>query len=88
MGYQSKTYSLSDEVVDAIETAKARGVSPNKFLRQLMGLDAARVVAEQLSTIGQDIAEFDQKRSETQQRIRRGARQVQPKRMDQKDKGK
>ena len=39
MGYQSKTYSLSDEVVDAIERAKAGGTSPNKFLRSLIGLD-------------------------------------------------
>lgn len=39
MGYQSKTYSLSDEVVEAIESAKAGGTSPNRFLRQLMGLD-------------------------------------------------
>lgn len=39
MGYQSKTYSLSDEVIDAIESAKAGGTSPNKFLRELMGLD-------------------------------------------------
>ena len=40
MGYQSKTYSLSDEVVDAIESAKSGGVSPNRFLRELMGLDS------------------------------------------------
>lgn len=39
MGYQSKTYSLSDDVVAAIERAKVGGTSPNKFLRQLMGLD-------------------------------------------------
>lgn len=39
MGYQSKTYSLSDEVVAAIETAKAQGQSPNQLLRRAL-LDA------------------------------------------------
>lgn len=39
MPYQSKTYSLSDEVIAAIEAARAQGLSPNRFLRQLMRLD-------------------------------------------------
>lgn len=36
VGFQSKTYSLSDEVVAAIEDAKAKGESPNKFLRRML----------------------------------------------------
>lgn len=36
MGFQSKTYSLSDEVVAAIDEAKAKGESPNKFLRRVL----------------------------------------------------
>lgn len=36
MGYQSKTYSLSDEVVEAIEAAKAKGVTPNQLLRSAL----------------------------------------------------
>ncbi len=32
MGYQSKTYSLSDEVVEEIERQKAAGVSPDRLL--------------------------------------------------------
>lgn len=39
MGFQSKTYSLSDEVVAAIEAARAEGLTPNKYLRYLIGLD-------------------------------------------------
>lgn len=39
MAYQSKTYSLSDEVVAAIEHAKAQGQSPNQLLRRAL-LDA------------------------------------------------
>jgi hypothetical protein len=39
MGYQSKTYSLSDQVVEAIEAAKAGGLSPNQFLRRVIGID-------------------------------------------------
>ena len=50
MGYQSKTYSLSDEVVDAIESAKAGGTSPNKFLRQLMGLEDGSTSSVMYST--------------------------------------
>jgi hypothetical protein len=45
VGYQSKTYSLSDEVVDAIERAKAGGTTPNRFLRELMGLNGGESVA-------------------------------------------
>jgi hypothetical protein len=40
MGYQSKTYSLSDEVIEAIEAAKTGGLTPNQFLRRLIGIDA------------------------------------------------
>lgn len=36
MGYQSKTYSLSDEVVEAIEAAKAKGITPNQLLRSAL----------------------------------------------------
>lgn len=36
MGYQSKTWSLSDEVVAIIEAAKANGESPNQFLRRVL----------------------------------------------------
>lgn len=36
MGYQSKTYSLSDEVVEAIEAARARGETPNQLLRRVL----------------------------------------------------
>lgn len=43
MPYQSKTYSLSDEVIAAIEAARAKGLSPNKFLRQVLRLDEASV---------------------------------------------
>lgn len=45
MAYQSKTYSLSDEVVAAIEMARRDGLSPNKFLRQLVGLDPMKAIA-------------------------------------------
>lgn len=36
MSYQSKTYSLSGEVVAAIEAAKATGESPNQYLWRLI----------------------------------------------------
>lgn len=36
MGYQSKTYSLSDEVVEAIEAARGAGESPNQLLRRIL----------------------------------------------------
>lgn len=36
MGYQSKTWSLSDEVVAVIEAAKANGETPNQFLRRVL----------------------------------------------------
>ena len=36
MGYQSKTYSLSDEVVAVIEEQKTSGISPDKFLWSLI----------------------------------------------------
>ena len=36
MGYQSKTYSLSDEVIKAIDAAKAKGVTPNQLLRSAL----------------------------------------------------
>lgn len=40
MAYQSKTYSLSDGVVAAIEAARANGETPNRFLRRVLGLDS------------------------------------------------
>lgn len=36
MGYQSKTYSLSDEVVQAIEAKRAEGVTPDQYLWSLI----------------------------------------------------
>lgn len=36
MGFQSKTYSLSDEVVAAIEAARAAGETPNQLLTRLL----------------------------------------------------
>jgi hypothetical protein len=36
MPYQSKTYSLSDEVVTAIEAKRAEGVSPDQYLWSLI----------------------------------------------------
>lgn len=39
MAYQSKTYSLSDEVVAAIDAARARGLTPNKFLLHLLAVE-------------------------------------------------
>lgn len=36
MGYQSKTYSLSDEVVAAIEAARAAGETPNQLLQRVL----------------------------------------------------
>lgn len=39
MPYQSKTYSLSEEVIAAIEAARKRGLTPNKYLRQLIQLE-------------------------------------------------
>lgn len=47
MGYQSKTYSLSDEVVTAIETAKAQGQSPNQLLRRAL-LDSEGKLVQRL----------------------------------------
>lgn len=44
MSYQSKTYSLSDEVIAIIDDAKAKGESPNKFLRRVLGLDNGRPI--------------------------------------------
>lgn len=45
MGYQSKTYSLSDEVVGVIEQYRACDVSPNQLLSAAL-LDARNHVAE------------------------------------------
>lgn len=47
MAYQSKTYSLSDEVVAAIETAKAQGLSPNRLLKWVL-LDKDGKLAQRL----------------------------------------
>ncbi len=56
MGYQSKTYSLSDEVVAVIEAAKATGVTPNRLLMAALKVgevdgEAHRAVAE-LAVVG------------------------------------
>lgn len=53
MAYQSKTYSLSDEVVAAIEDARAQGLSPNKYLRQLLGIDPAKAIASDATRAAQ-----------------------------------
>jgi len=47
MGFQSKTYSLSDEVIEAIEAEKAAGVSPNQFLRRLLGIEKSEMPMKQ-----------------------------------------
>lgn len=84
MGYQSKTYSLSDEVVAAIEAARAQGLSPNKYLRQLLGIDPERAIASDVTRAAQtraieaDVAEFDQQRTEIKSRIAQGARRIRP----------
>lgn len=40
MGYQSKTWSLSDEVVAAVEKARdERGESPNRYLMRLIAIE-------------------------------------------------
>lgn len=36
MAYQSKTWSLSDEVVEAVEAARLRGETPNQFFKRLI----------------------------------------------------
>ena len=38
MGYQSKTWSLSDEVVAVFEEFKAKGVSPNQLLTRIFAI--------------------------------------------------
>lgn len=38
MGFQSKTYSLSDEVVAVFERLKAEGVTPNQLLTRIFGI--------------------------------------------------
>lgn len=68
MGYQSKTYSLSDEVVAVIDAAKARGETPNQLLRRV------------LLPMETDFDEFDQRRKEIQSRIAQGARRTRPQR--------
>lgn len=45
MGYQSKTYSLSDEVVAAIDEARAGGLTPNQFLRRVLGIELGSPLA-------------------------------------------
>ena len=49
MGYQSKTYSLSDEVIEAIEAARAEGVTPNQLLLDLLvkGQPVGRLATEE-----------------------------------------
>lgn len=36
--YKSVSYSLSDEVVAAIDEARSRGLTPNQFLRRVLGI--------------------------------------------------
>lgn len=38
MGFKSKTYSLSDEVIAIFDEFKAQGVSPNQLLMRIMGI--------------------------------------------------
>lgn len=38
MGYQSKTWSLSDEVVAVFDEFKERGVSPNQLLMRVFAI--------------------------------------------------
>lgn len=38
MAYQSKTYSLSDEVVAVFERFKTEGVTPNQLLMRIFGI--------------------------------------------------
>jgi hypothetical protein len=47
MPYQSKTYSLSNEVIAAIEAAREQGETPNKFLRRVLGIDKSDIVVLQ-----------------------------------------
>lgn len=59
MSYQSKTYSLSDEVVAAIEAARNRGLTPNKYLRGLVLLAAATEAGE-YTTLSSVLARLEQ----------------------------
>lgn len=60
MEYHSKTYRLDEEVVGAIERAKAGGTTPNRFLRELMGLNSENeeglVVGEAQGTASPSVA--------------------------------
>lgn len=60
MGYQSKTYSLSDEVVEAIEAAKAGGETPNRYLLRLVRMErVATASGSYLKDIGaEDVKEL------------------------------
>lgn len=53
MGYQSKTWSLSDEVVAAVEKAKdERGESPNQFFLRLIRQSSPPVLGEHVPYAG------------------------------------
>jgi hypothetical protein len=49
MEYLSKSYRLDEQVIEAIETAKSGGTSPNRFLRQLLGLDGGSIPEHRLA---------------------------------------
>ena len=58
MAYQSKTYSLSDEVVAIIDDFKARGVSPNQLLMRIFDIGK---INPNTSGDDSDIEEFRQR---------------------------
>ena len=51
MDYLSKSFRLDEQVIEAIETAKAGGTSPNKFLRALLGFDDGPEVRPTISRV-------------------------------------
>lgn len=71
MPYQSKTYSLSDEVVAAIDAAREQGETPNKFLRRVLGLDRPQIT--EFPDI--DMSDYLQRDKATTETVRRGIRQ-------------
>lgn len=84
MAYQSKTYSLSDEVVAAIENARERGLTPNKYLRALIALETATnngefttldTMVARLDTIGSELSQGRGKASTETYRVPRGLRE-------------
>lgn len=45
MAYQSKTYSLSEEVIAAIDAARLAGETPNQFLRRVIAAEKPTAIA-------------------------------------------